>query len=459
MPDKVADNIAEFSSNIKFNAIDQDVLKEVKLRIIDSIGVAIGALWSTANRRARKALYKLRVNDFGARVWGSDIKLSPDHATLLNGLLIRYFDFNDTYLSKEPLHPSDMIAALFSVGEAYHLDGKKLATSIAVAYEVGMRLCDAESLRLRGWDHVNYTMIGAAAGLGNLLELESEKIVNALAISVVPHAAMRQTRAGKVTMWKATAASNACRNAVLATLLASAGYEGPDQPFLGEMGMINQMLNGSFDFKPIEELSTVKKPRKILESYMKFHPVEYHAQSAVDAVYELLKEGVKYEEIKEIKVYTAQPTYDIIVKHPEKWDPQNRETADHSLPYIVASAFANGYIWIDSFEGEEIFNPRTRELMKKMEVQVDPNLDELYPTAIPNRVTVKLKDGRSIAKEILYPLGFPKRNDDTEKLVKDKFTRLTKGILAEEQIRDVFKKVENLENVSDIGEISEILVL
>ena len=459
MPDKVADSIAQFSSKIKFSDLDEKVIREVKLRILDSIAVAIGALWSKANRRARRALYRYRMVNGGARVWGSDIKVAPDHAALLNGLLVRYFDFNDTYLSKEPLHPSDMIPAIIGVAESFGYEGKRVITAIAVGYEVGITLCDSESLRLRGWDHVNYTMLGATAGLGNLLEMDEEKIVNALAMSIVPHAAMRQTRAGKVTMWKATAASNACRNSVIASLLAYEGYEGPDQPFVGEMGMINQMLGGQFDFAPIEKLPSVNSPKRILDSYMKFHPVEYHAQSAVDAVYKLLEKGVKYEDIESIHVYTTQPSYDIIVKHPEKWDPQNRETADHSLPYIVASAIVNRGVWIDNFEGDEIFNPKTRELMKKMKVEVDKRLDDLYPDAIANRVEVTLKSGEKLSEEVLYPTGHPKSGDDVEKLVREKFERLTSRMLSEDQINDIFALVDKLEHVIDIGELTELLIL
>ena len=260
-------------------------------------------------------------------------------------------------------------------------------------------------------------------------------------------------------MWKASAASNACRNGVIAALLAKNGYEGPDQPFVGEMGMIKQMLNGSFDFAPIENLVNIKRPRKMLESYMKFHPVEYHAQSAVDAVYQLLGEGVKPEDIVEIEVGTAQATYDIIVKHPEKWNPETRETADHSLPYIIASAFVNGKVWIENFEGEEIKNPKTRELMSKMKVYVDEELDSLYPKAIPNKITVKLKNGETITKRVDYPTGHPGRRDDVEPLVREKFVKLTKKVFSEEQIEDIFKTVFNLENVDDISKISEILIL
>ncbi len=459
MNDRLAESISKFVTRINYSNLKSEVIQEAKLRLLDSIGVAIGSLWSNANKRARKTLYNFKVQKNGARVWGTDIKLAPDHATFINGLLIRYLDFNDTYLSKEPQHPSDMIAALTSIGETFNLDGKSLITGIVVGYEVGMRLCDAASLRVRGWDHVNFTMLGAVAGMCNMLKLDEDTVYNALGITIVPHVALRQTRAGKVTMWKAVAASNANRNAVLAVLLALNKYEGPDQPFVGEMGMINQLLGGEFEWKPFDELHGVDSPVKILESYMKFHPVEYHAQSAVDAVMKLIEKGVKYSDIEKIEVGTVQATYDIIVKHPEKWDPETRETADHSLPYIIASTFANEGIWIDSFEGDELKNPRTRELMKKMDIRVDPELDKAYPEAIPNKITVKTKTGEIFTEQVMYPTGHPKRDDDVVKLVKDKFIKLTSGVLSEDQVRDLFKKVENLENVSDVTTISEILIL
>ena len=326
-----------------------------------------------------------------------------------------------------------------------------------MGYEVGMRLCDTASLRLKGWDHVNFTMIGAVAGLANIAGLEPEETVNALGIAMIPHVAMRQTRAGKITMWKAAAASNACRNAVFAVLLADEGYEGPSDPFIGEMAFIKQLL-GEMDEAPIAELAEVDSPMKILESYMKFHPVEYHAQSAVDATLYILKGEISPEDIDKISIDTVQASYDIIAKHPEKWDPRTRETADHSLPYIVASAFARGEVWIENFEGDELFNPLTRKLMEVTEVHVDKELDKMYPEAIPNRVSVTLRDGREESRLVIYPVGHPK-NPPTEKMIIDKFIRLTEKIYSKRQLDSIIETVMKLEKLDDVSLLTEELVI
>lgn len=457
MEKDLSEFISEFASRISYEDLSEDVVREVKYRVLDTIGCAIGAIWSDASMIARKSMYRHRSLGWGSRIWGSDTRVSPDHATFVNGLMTRYLDFNDTYLSKEPQHPSDIIPALIALGEYLGIDGKTLITGVAVGYEVGMRLCDTASLRLRGWDHVNFTMIGAVAGLANIAGLTPEEAVNALGIAMVPHVALRQTRAGKITMWKAAAASNACKNAVFAVLLAGEGYEGPSEPFIGEMGFIKQLLD-KIDEGPIVELSEVASPNKILESYMKFHPVEYHAQSAVDAALYILKGEITLDDIDKISIDTVQASYDIIVKHPEKWDPRTRETADHSLPYIVASAFARGEVWIENFEGEELFNPVTRKLMGITDVQVDKELDKMYPEAIPNRVTVKLRDGREESRLVIYPVGHPK-NPPTEKMITDKFLRLTGQILSKRQIDRIINMVMGLEKLQDITLLTEELVI
>jgi 2-methylcitrate dehydratase len=453
----ISQYIAEFASRIEYKNLMDKVIQEVKVRILDTIGCAFGAIWSNASSIARRALYRHRSLGWGARIWGSDIWVPPDYATFINGLMARYLDFNDTYLSKEPQHPSDMIPALIALGEYLGVDGKTLITGVAVGYEVGMRLCDAASLRVRGWDHVNYTMIGATAGLANISGLEKEEAVNAIAMAMVPHVAMRQTRAGKITMWKAAAASNACRNAVFAVLLAMEGYEGPSDPFIGEMAFIRQLL-GEFDYSQLTGLALNNNPTKILESYMKFHPVEYHAQSAVDATLKILNKGINVEDIERIKIDTVQAAYDIIVKHPEKWDPDTRETADHSLPYIVASTLANRGVWIDNFEGDELYNPITRKLMEKTEVSVDKELDTMYPSAIPNRVSVKLKDGRYIEELVEYPVGHPK-NPPSIEMVIEKFVKLTDRVLSERNINNIIDIVMDLEKVEDISILTEAMVI
>jgi 2-methylcitrate dehydratase len=264
VPDKIVDAIAGFAAGgIRLR---EDVVREVKRRVIDSVGCFLGAWKEELVERSRKAVLRYACGMGASTLWGGGEKTTPDWAAFVNGAGVRALDFNDTYLSKEPLHPSDMIPAIIAVGEAVKASGRDVVEAVAVGYEVGCRLCDAATLRKRGWDHVNFTMVGAAAAVGRLMGLGEEALANALAMAVVPHVAMRQTRVGELSMWKGAAAADACRQAVYACMLAEQGVTGPSQPFEGEMGFFNQ-VSGPFT---LEEFTD--EPDMILKTYIKYHP-------------------------------------------------------------------------------------------------------------------------------------------------------------------------------------------
>ncbi len=457
--DYVQDAIAEFASTMDDKRILDEVAKEAKRRVLDSIAVSAASLPFEAVRRVRDAAVdRFGVEYGGSYMWFSPYRLIPEYAGFINSGMTRALDFNDTYLSKEPQHPSDMIGVLYAAGEADYLGGEDLIKAVVAGYEVGIRLCDSASLRRRGWDHVNFTMLGAVAGLSALLGLSYKEAGEALAIAAVPHVALRQTRAGKITMWKAFAAADACRHGMYSTYLAMYGVEGPNRPFTGEMGFINQ-LGLEFDPNPIKALKEVVEPKAILKSYMKFHPVEYHAQSAVDAVLKIKERfGVESRDIDRVEVGTVQASYDIIVKHPEKWRPENRETADHSLPYIVAYTLVYGDIWLDAYTPEKLVDEEIHRLMSRMDVKVDPELDKRYPEEVPNRVKVYLKDGGVVEETVYRPRGYPGSGDDVDKLLIEKTYRLLRPYYPEDRIEEIINVAMNLEKY-DLAELSELLVI
>ncbi len=428
MSDSVVRRLAGYAARIGFSDLSAEVVHEVKRRIADSVGCALAAFHAEPVQASRHYAERLWVDarSWQATLWGTGMRTVPELAGFVNGIMIRYLDYNDTYLSLEPLHPSDVIGALVAVGEAHGCSPRDLITAIAVAYEVGVTLCDAASLRKYRWDHVNYIGIATACGLGNLLKLSPEQIAHAISIAIVPHAAMRQTRAGELSMWKGAAASNSARNAVFATYLAMHGFTGPYAPFEGEMGFFQQLLGGErFREEVLKGLSEGEAPRRILDTYIKFWPVEYHAQSAVDAALQLYREELKGDssQIDHITIETFKAAYEIIAKDPEKWSPQTRETADHSLPYIVVVALEDGEVTEASFTKERIFRESTRAMLKdRVTLREDPELTAGYPDGIPNRITVQTKDGKTYVREVRYPRGHAK-NPMTDEEVYRKFMR------------------------------------
>src|SRR4029078_161851 len=143
-------------------------------------------------------------------------KSSPEWAAFVNGLLIRYLDYNDTYLPLDPAHPSDNLAAVLAAGEITKSKGTDLIVAAVLAYEIQCRLCDAASLRKHGFDHVTYGALSSALAACKLLKLDVTPMVHALGLAGVANIALRQTRAGELSMWKGCAFANAARNGVFA---------------------------------------------------------------------------------------------------------------------------------------------------------------------------------------------------------------------------------------------------
>jgi len=402
----LADSIASFVCSTKFRDLTQDMVREAKRRIKDTVGVSFGALSAPPVRIAR-FYAEYTTSRYGASLLGRAGDVALEDAVFANGCAARYLDFNDTYLSKEAMHPSDNIPALIAVGEAEHASGADLLTAVAVSYEIACILADASSIRDRGWDHVTYIALSSAAGASKLMNLDEEKTVQAINLAAAPNVALRQTRSGELSMWKGCAAANAARNGVFAAVLAKHGMTGPSPIFEGEMGFFRQ-VSGEFG------LRLEKAPGKLVETHIKRHPVEYHAMSAVDAALALRSE-LGDAPVRRVEIDTFTVAWKIIAKDQEKWDPKTKETADHSLPFLVDRALLDGFIWLDSYTEWKIRDPKVLELLKSTKVNITAYYDTLYPDAVPNRVTA-FTDSGSYSKEVIYPVGHWKNPISDEEL-------------------------------------------
>src|SRR5882762_7133461 len=283
----VAEELSQSAYAVKYSDIPENVIHESKKRIIDALGCGIGAFTAEPVKFSRKIAEKARVED-GSTLLGTKRKSTPDMASFVNGIMVRYFDYNDTYLSKEPAHPSDNIGPCFSVAESEHATGKDLLLSIILAYEIQCRLCDAADIRHRGWDHVCYGLPSTALAAGKLMKLDTKKMTQAANLALNSHITMRQVRAGELSMWKGCSFANAARNGVFSALLASEGMTGPSPIFEGEMGFFKQ-VSGPFRINT-DEFGGRNGSFKIAETYLKFFPAEIHSQTSIWAAIEARKE-------------------------------------------------------------------------------------------------------------------------------------------------------------------------
>ncbi len=461
----LAERLAAYGHALSFKRLPKPVVHEVKRRLLDSLACAFGA-WSAppcviARRMARSVTVK-----GGASLWGTAHKTLPELAAFANGSLVRYLDFNDTYLSKEPAHPSDNLAPILAIGETVGASGQKVIEAVALAYEIHCRLCDGAALRPRGWDHVTYGPFSSALAVGKLLGLKEAQLREAVNLAGVANVALRQTRVGDLSMWKACAFANAARNGVFAAQLAGEGMKGPSPIFEGEKGFM-KLVSGPFELPPMggEPLRSGKEePFKIVDTYIKHYPVEYHAQTAVEAGLAIRSPLLKAEGpeaiscIQDVEIGSYEVAVEIIGRDPEKWQPATRETADHSFPYCVAVALLEGRVTLNAFSPRHLKSPALHELMKKIRVVVEPEFNGRYPREMPTRLTIRTTTGREYRTEIGLPVGHPEHPMSDEQ-IENKFRQLSGRRLnrkRQEQIIALVWDLERLKNVSALIPLLEV---
>jgi len=435
----LARRLAEYAAAVRFEDLAPGTVHEVKRRVLDSFGCAYGAYDGEVAPIARKVACAAEQRP-GAAVIGVHHEAPPSLAAFANGVMVRYLDYNDTYLSLEPAHPSDNIPACFAAAEACGAGGKELIAAIALAYEIQCRLCDAASIRARRWDHVTYGCFSTALACGKLMGLDVDRLEQAANLAGVNSAALRQTRVGQLSMWKGCAFANAARNGVFAAQLAAEGMTGPDEIFEGPMGFHVQ-VSGPFELI----LENWGAPSMINKTSIKYWPAEYHSQSAVDAALTLREEVGDVGAIRKIEIHSFDAAVDIIGSEPEKWRPTSRETADHSMPYCVAVALLDGQVGLEQFTMERIARGDVRDLMDRTSILRDAALTARYPEGIPNRLEITTADGRLFTREVTFPRGHA-HNPMTDEEVVAKYRSLARCKLSDGAAEALAAKVWNLES-------------
>src|SRR6266542_3126696 len=459
MKTTLAHQLANYSSSFRFEDLSKEVVHEVKRRVLDSLGCALGAWNEEPCAIARKVASDFSAKH-GATIFGTNHKVPPDWTAFANGCCIRYFDYNDTYLSKEPAHPSDNISAALAAAESVGATGPELIAAIALAYEVQCRFCDAASIRARGWDHVTYGTFSTALACARLMKLSPEKTRHATNIAGVAGAAMRQARVGELSHWKGVAFATAARHGVFSAILARAGMTGPGPIFEGQMGFEKQLGvslgNVGEKFAVPFEKTGDGPASMILRTSIKFWPAEYHSQSAIEAALLLRKEIGDPSKIRAMTIESHDASVDIIGSEPEKWKPKTRETADHSLAYITAVALIDGEVTEEQFQPERFTDPKIWKFLENVKVQRNAELSALYPDAVANIVHADLADGRRLTRRVDYPMGHAK-NPLKDSQVEEKFEVLVHPMLGRERARKILDMVWKLDEAKNVDELMKAM--
>ena len=442
--DATARRVSEYAVRLDYSHLSPDTVHEAKRRIIDALGCAMGGYTSEPARIARRLASRTRSSP-PTTVLGSGPAVSPDLAAFANTVMLRYLDCNDTFVSIGTGHPSDMIPAVLAAGEITRGSGKVLITGTVLAYEVCGRFSEKVSIDERGWDQGVFSVIGAACGAGRALGLSKEQMAHAVSIAVVPNLPLRQTRAGELSMWKGCATAAATRNGVFAALLAGEGLEGPFEPFEGRHGLYEQ-ATGPID---LGELGGDGVPFRLDHTSLKLYPSQIHTQAPAALALEL-RDRVGLEDVAAINLETYRSAWRSAGLEPEKWDPKTRETADHSLPYVISVAFRDGRVDTDSFTRDRVLDPALRPLMGKVHVGENAAFTARYPAEQPCRMEVVTRSGERFYAETSHPKGHPV-NPLTDAELEDKFHGLASGVLAKEQRDRALDALWSLERVEEIG--------
>lgn len=442
----IGGKMAAWAHQLSYDQLSDKTVHEVKRRVLDSIGTCLGAYFSPPGKITR-AVAMSTSDTPGGTVWGTSHRACPALAAFTNGAMVRYLDFNDTYLSKEPAHPSDNIPAAVAVTQSVGKTGKDAILATVIGYEIQCRLCDADSLRAHGWDHVTYGALSTALLAGKLMDLGEDQLEHALGLAGVCNITTRQTRTGQISHWKACAFSNAGRNGIFAADLARRGMTGPYEIFEGPKGLMNQLS--------IPEVKNVilgaEGDFMIDKTYIKFWPAEYHSQSAIDAMLQL-RPQIDVKQVESIHIGSFEAAVSIIGSEPEKWRPTSRETADHSMGYCTAVALIDGDVTRESFAENRLKDPKVLDLLDKTKITEEPELNPAYPKGIPNHITVTMTGGKKVDKRVDFPRGHAE-NPMTDTEVITKFKKLADGVVSEATAAKIVDRCMHLDELADLSEL------
>lgn len=442
--DNTTSQLAAFAKRYSYADLPDAVVHEAKRRLIDTLGCALGGADSPPARIARD-LAGEATSRRGARVLGAAERTTPDLAAFANAVMARYLDFNDSFSSAHVSggHPSDMIPAILAIADAFHASGESTILGVVAAYQANGSI--PVPFKQRGWDQGIMTGIGTAIGASVVLGLDEQQIATAVSLAVTPSVPLRVTRSGELSMWKACATAAASRSAVFATLLAAKGMTGPDQPFEGRAGLWEQ-ASGPFEL----ELEPSRHGFRILEADTKLHPVEGGMQAVLPALLDL-SAGLSITDIEAIDVRTYWGLWFEAASEPEKWDPKTRETADHSLPYVMAVALRERNITQRAFLAETIADPTLRPIMNRIRVTEVPEFTGDNPTLIgPSEIEIRTTSGKRLVARTEVARG-NHRNPMSDDEIVQKFLGLGLMVAPRERCDALLDNLWSLDRSSDVS--------
>ena len=367
--------LAQFVDAAAYSDLSDTAEQQLKVRVLDSLGCAIGALNGEPIRALRTHLADFGGAEKSTLVGGG--RTAPDRAALYNSALVRYLDYNDSYLAEgETCHPSDNLGSVMAAIEYAGGSGEDLLTALAVAYQVQCRLSDEAPVRAKGFDHTVQGQYAAAAGVAKALGLAPEQTANAIAISGTAHNALRVTRTGELSHWKGLAYPETGFTATHSAFLAMRGITGPPEVFEGNKGF-QHSIAGDFSIDwAAEDLE------RVTDTIIKKYNAEIHSQATLEGALELKREhGIDPHTIDKIEIDTFDVAFHIIGggEEGDKTVVRRKEEADHSLHYMTAVALLDDQVLPTQYAQDRIEADDVQSLLRKIQVTENPEYSARFP--------------------------------------------------------------------------------
>jgi len=448
--------MARFALGLQYKDIPAQAAREAKRFLLDSVGCALAAVPLEDMQAAHRYVVALGGRP-EATIIGSGHRTNVANAALMNALLVRALDYNDIYWVQDPSHPSDVIPAALAAGEVMHRDGQETIAGTVIAYELEMRWCLAATPGVRevGWHHATLTQFVSPFVAARMLGLTEEQAVAAAGISGSSHFTLGGVVAGHLTNMKNTADPLATEAGVRAALLAREGYSGPVEVIEGKEGLYQVLGNVTWSTEAL--LNGLGTKFLITECSYKPFPTEALTHQPISAVLNVCRaHNIAAEDVAEVHLRTTTRGADIL-SDPSKYKPTTKETADHSLPYCLAAAIADGNVLPSSFEEDKLRDPRIWALLPKIKVVADPEIDRLFPGVKRAIVRITTTGGAMYEEQVDHAKGSPE-NPMSDEEIAAKFRANAGAVLTPQQQEQVIEATLALEDFADIGEYMQLLI-
>ena len=443
----MADALAQYATDLRYEDLPEDIVRTAKRTILDTLGCAFGGYTAGPSQIAIKLASDVNAKR-GATVLCNGIKTSPDLAAFANGVMIRYLDFNDAFVSLThgAGHPSDTIAALLAAAELTERSGRDLITATVLSYEVFCKIADTFDYLGSGVDHSTMTGFATVVGASRLMGLSLEQMVHAIGITVGGNTAIRQGRTDTLSNWKAFAAADASRKAIFSTQLAQSGMTGPSNVFEGRLGFFNLISH-----KPTAPLQ-LGEPYGIRRAFTKRFPLGQFSQTAAQAAVEARQFVRNPDEIQEINIQVSRSAIKIMADSPDKWRPQTHETADHSIPYAVSLVLMYGRIEPEYYEDPYLHDQPLLDLVNRVKCMPSDEADRSEHEFNLCELEIVLKSGERKTVRVEYHRGHFK-NPMTDGEMEEKFRSMAQKHLSADRVDSLLRQLWALESVPKVGEL------